>query len=135
MPDRRETPRHDRDCIAELLSESIDKPAEQQKADCIRRLKRGVDQTELLIAPADLSVDKLLDQREDLAIDIIDGRGEEQQRANDPAHVSRRSTCRSKTHALPIEDRHLATVVFVSLLTRRVVSKRKLVAGGAVITS
>ncbi len=131
----RKAPGRNGERIADLRPEPIDEPAEQQNTDRIGSLKGGVDQAELFIAPSELAVGKLLDQRENLAIDIVDGGGKEEQRADDPTDVGHRGTFRRKA-CLPVEDYgHLVTADFASRLARSVVSKMNLVAGGAVITS
>ena len=41
-------------------------------------------EAELFVAPAKLPAEKRLHQRQDLPVDVVHGRREEQQRANDP---------------------------------------------------
>src|SRR5205085_5487757 len=83
---RRETPEKNRNGIADLCAVTVDEPAEAEQADGIGTLKCGVDQSELLVAPAELAIEKFFDQRENLTIDVVDRSREKQQCAYDPAH-------------------------------------------------
>src|SRR6266849_5504557 len=88
MRHRGHTPQRDRKRVADLRSIAIDKPSEQQQADGVGSLKCRVDQAELLVCPAQLAVEKLFDQSEDLTIDVINGRREEKQCADAPSHTA-----------------------------------------------
>ena len=56
-----------------------------EQADGVRDLERGVRQPVLRVGPAELGVQRPLDEREDLPVDVVDGRRQEQQAADQPA--------------------------------------------------
>ena len=56
-----------------------------EQADGVRALEGGVHQAELLVRPPELLVEELLDESEDLPVDVVDRRRQEDQRADDPA--------------------------------------------------
>jgi hypothetical protein len=84
MAQRRQAPRAERQRIAALGTDAINEHAEKQQADGVGALERRVDATELLVGPAELGIENRLEQREDLAIEIVDRRREEQQAADQP---------------------------------------------------
>ena len=85
VADGREAPGGDRDGVADSRAEAIDEPAEEQQADGVRRLEGRVDLAELGVRPVQLVVEHRLEQREDLAVDVVDRRRQEQQPADEPA--------------------------------------------------
>ena len=91
MSRRRETPRDDGHRVADLGAEPVHKPAKAQQADAVSELEGGVHPAELLVGPADFLVENLLKQRQNLPVNIVDRRREEQQRANDPTVVADRA--------------------------------------------
>ena len=91
VSDGRETPADDRDRVAELDADAVDEPAEGEVADGIRRLERRVDVAVLLVRPAQLRVEHGLEQRENLPVDVVDRRREEQQAADHPAEAASES--------------------------------------------
>src|SRR6185503_10369276 len=80
-----DAPGGDRDRVAHFGSEAIDEPPESEKADGVRPLKGRVDLPELLVGPMELFVEDWLQKRQDLTIDVVDGGGEKEQRADYPA--------------------------------------------------
>jgi hypothetical protein len=85
VPDRRQTPRHDRHAVPDLRPESVDERAEEEEPDGVGPLKSRVHLTELLVRPTELGIENGLEQREDLPIDVIDRRRPEEERADEPA--------------------------------------------------
>ena len=83
--DRRHAPRRDGNRVADLGAELVNEPAERHQADTVRALKRRVHVAELLVGPVQLLVEDRLDERENLPVNVVDGRREKEQRANDPA--------------------------------------------------
>ena len=65
---------------------SIDRPGEQQ-ADGVGELEREHDVRVVDLGPAELLLQCRLEDADDLAIDVVDSRREEEQRADDPADV------------------------------------------------
>ena len=82
---RRDAPGRDRDRVADLHPEAIDEPPEPEQADRVGELERRVGHPVLGVGPAELDVQRPLDQREDLPVDVVDGGRQEQQGADDPA--------------------------------------------------
>jgi len=85
MANRSQTPGRDRERVANFRPEAVDEPTEAEQADRVGRLEGRVDLAKLGVGPMQLVVQNGLEQREDLAIDVVDRRGEEEQRANQPA--------------------------------------------------
>src|SRR5262249_61704326 len=98
-----EAPQRDGDRIADLRAVAIDEPAEEKQSDRVRPLERRVDQAELFVRPAQFTIEKLLDQGQDLAVDVINGCGEEEKGADDPANAARHfaATSSSSRHTRP----------------------------------
>ena len=63
-------------------------PAGEQQADRVGELEREDDVGVVDLGPAELLLQRRLEDADDLAIDVVDRRGEEQQRADDPADVA-----------------------------------------------
>jgi len=80
-----QAPDRDRHRVADLHALAIDEPTEQKQADGVGELERGVREAVLRVGPAELGVERPLDQRQDLTVDVVDGRGQEQQAADQPA--------------------------------------------------
>src|SRR5688572_9550830 len=83
--DGREAPEHDEDREAGLRAEPIDHAPGEEQADRVRELEREHDVRVVQLAPAELGLQRGLEDPEDLAIDVVDRRGEEQQSADHPA--------------------------------------------------
>jgi hypothetical protein len=87
VSDGGDAPGDDGDRVADLRPLAIDEPAEEQQADGVRALEKGVGQAELGGGPVKLGIQVFLDEREDLTIDVVDRRGQEQQGADHPAVI------------------------------------------------
>ena len=81
---RRQAPRRDRQGVARARAEAVDERAEAEQSHRVGGLKGRIDLPELLVAPAQLGIENRLEQRQDLAVDVIDGGREKEQRANRP---------------------------------------------------
>ena len=80
-----DAPERDRRRVADLRAVLVDEPAEQEQTDGVGPLEGGVHQAELLVGPPELLVEELLDERQDLPVDVVDRRRQEDERADDPA--------------------------------------------------
>ena len=88
MADRREAPEDDGDGVADLRPVAVDEPPEEEEADGVGPLEGRVHHPELLVRPAELDVEELLDERQDLPVDVVDRRGQEEEAADDPADAA-----------------------------------------------
>ena len=88
---RRNAPDNERDDEALLRPQPIDHPAGKEKGDGVRELEREDDVGVIDLGPAELLLKGRLQDADDLAIDVVDRRGKEQQRADDPAEPPDRS--------------------------------------------
>ena len=77
-------PRH-RDRQTQLGADAIEDAAPDQHHHRVRDLERDDDAAVIELGPADLLLQVRREDAEHLAVDVVDGRGEEQQRADDPA--------------------------------------------------
>ena len=84
MTCRRHTPRGDGNRVTDPGAEPINKPAKAQQPEGIGQLERRIGVAELGVAPAQFFVQILFAQGKNLPVNIVDGRREEQQGANDP---------------------------------------------------
>jgi hypothetical protein len=84
MRHRRKAPDDDRDREAELRPEPIHHAARNQESDGIRELEGKDDVGVVDLGPAELVLERRLQDPDDLAIDVVDGRSKEQQAADDP---------------------------------------------------
>ena len=100
-----QAPGGDRGRVADLGAEAIDELAEQQAADRVRGLEHRVRAPELLVGPVQLVVEDRLDQRQDLPVDVVDRRREEQQRADHPAVVTDCAFTRFVVHGIASSKR------------------------------
>ena len=64
----------------------------------VGELEREHDVAVVDLRPAELRLQRRLQDADDLAIDVVDGRGEEQQRADDPAEPADARRCRDGRH-------------------------------------
>ena len=62
--------------------------AGEQKADRVRHLEREDDVAVVDLGPAELRLQRRLQDADHLAIDVVDRRGEEEQAADRPAEIS-----------------------------------------------
>jgi hypothetical protein len=76
--------------VAFLRAEDVHDPAGKEEADRIRELKRKHQIAVIDFAPAELPLQQRLENADHLAVDVIDGGGEEEQAADDPAEISTR---------------------------------------------
>src|SRR3954469_7059245 len=88
MSRRRKRPERDGDRVTDFRPVLVDEPAKPDEREPVSKLKDRIRQPVLGVAPAQLLIERLFQQREDLPINIIDGGGEEEQRADDLAIVS-----------------------------------------------
>ena len=87
---RRQAPHDERDREALLGPQPVDHPAGDQKPDRVGELEREDDVGVVDLAPAELLLQRRLEDADDLPVDVVDRRREEQQRADDPAVASDR---------------------------------------------
>src|SRR5262245_41123960 len=85
---RRYAPGGDRNRITDLRAETVHEPANTQQPEAIGELESRIDPAKLLIVPPDFLVEDLLEQRKNLAIDVIDRRRKKQQCADNPPVVA-----------------------------------------------
>ena len=90
MRHRRQAPDDDRDGEPEPRAEPIHHPAGDQEPDRVGELEREDDVGVVDLAPAELRLQRRLEDADDLPVDVVDRRGKEQQRADDPAVASDR---------------------------------------------
>ena len=75
---------------ARLRAEPIHHPAGEQEPDRVGELEREDDVGVVDLAPAELLLQRRLQDADDLPVDVVDRRRKEQQRADDPAVVAAR---------------------------------------------
>ena len=82
---------HDQDGDRETdpRAHAIDEPAREQQPDRIGELEAEDDVGVVDLAPAVLLLQRRLEDADHLAIDVVDGRGQEQQAADHPAVPAR----------------------------------------------
>ena len=85
---RGQAPHDERDGEALLRPEPVDHPAGEQKPDRVGELEREDDVGVVDLAPAELLLERGLEDADDLPVDVVDRRREEEQRADDPAVAS-----------------------------------------------
>ncbi len=85
---RGQAPYDQGDGIALFRPQPVDHPAGEQKSDRVGELEREDDIGVVDLAPAELLLECRLQDADDLAIDVVDGRREEEQGADDPAVAS-----------------------------------------------
>ena len=90
MRDRGDAPDDQRDDVAFLGAEPVDHPAGEEKGDGVGELEREDDVGVVDLAPAELALQRRLQDPDDLPVDVVDRRREEQQRADHPAVPSDR---------------------------------------------
>ena len=94
VPQGGDAPGDDRHGVSDLAAEAVDEPPEEQQADRVGPLEHGVHVAVLGVGPAQLDVQDRLQQRQDLAVDVVDGGRQEQQEADPPAVPSDRRSAR-----------------------------------------
>ena len=99
MADRGATPDQDGEGVAGFGAELIDDAAGEEEADAVGDLEADEDAAEVDVVsglmsgvearnPAhEVEVEERLDERKDRAVHVVDGGGEEQKSADDPADV------------------------------------------------
>ncbi|MNZ76060.1 hypothetical protein D3C78_945550 [compost metagenome] len=80
-----QAPDHDAYGIAELGAQTVDQLAERQQTDGVAGLEDHHQVTVVGLAPVEPLLQQGLEQAEHLAVEVVDGGGEEQQGANLPA--------------------------------------------------
>ena len=88
MPDSGQTPQADEDDEALLDTDAVDDATREQHPDGVGKLEAEDDRGIGPLIPAEFLFQGRLQQADDLAVDIVDRGGEEQQRANNPALVT-----------------------------------------------
>ncbi len=83
----RHAPEQDRERKAFARSQPVHESAGKQQASRIGELEGEDDIAVVNLIPPDLALKSLLQQSNDLAINVVDGCGNEQQRTNHPAVV------------------------------------------------
>ncbi len=96
MSHRRHAPQHNHDREAGAGAEPVHQPAGDQQADGIGELKGKDDVRVVDLGPAELGLEGRLEDADHLAVDVVDGRGEEQQPADVPAVASDRRDRRGR---------------------------------------
>src|SRR5262245_20353582 len=84
----RDAPQDDSDREAFAHSKEVDDPADNQQADCICRGERKNDVAVVDLTPMIEVLKSRLENPDNLAVDVIDGGGEEQKRADRPAEAT-----------------------------------------------
>ena len=85
MCHRRQAPDDDHDDEAETRAEAIHQPAGDQQADRVGELEGEDDVGVVDFGPAELRLQRRLEDADHLPIDVVDRGGEEQQSADVPA--------------------------------------------------
>jgi hypothetical protein len=88
MEHRGHAPHGDRHRHAPARPEPVEQTPDEQQADAVAELEGGNDVAVVDLAPAEVFLDDRLEHAEHLAIDVVDGDDEEQQRADRPAVAS-----------------------------------------------
>jgi hypothetical protein len=83
----RYAPHHHGQHIADPHAQPVDHSARQRHHQPVGQLKCGDDPAVIGFIPAEIFLEDRLQQPEHLAVDIVDGAGEEQQAANVPAQL------------------------------------------------
>ncbi len=86
----------DRESLAR--TKSVDDPAGDEQADAVGELKREHDVAVVDLRPAELTLQRRLQDADHLAIDVVDGGGEEEKRADDPAEPADTRRCGDGRH-------------------------------------
>jgi hypothetical protein len=99
MRDGGHAPDHDREREPGARAHLVDHPPRDQEPDRVGELEREDDVGVVDLAPAELLLQRRLEDADHLAVDVVDRRREEQQRADHPAVVPRfRADTRGCTH-------------------------------------
>jgi len=93
MAHGREAPEADEDDEALLDADAVDDAPGKHHPDRVGELEAEHDAGVGPLIPGELLLQGPLEQADDLAVDVVDGRREEQQRADDPALVADFSEC------------------------------------------
>jgi hypothetical protein len=83
VPDGRQAPERDGEGEAEFRAEPVDQRTDREQADRVGEREIEDDVAVVEIAPAELRAQRRPEQRDDLSVDVVDGGGEEEQRADD----------------------------------------------------
>ena len=85
MRHRGDAPQHDGDRVAAAHADAVHDPAGGEQTDRVGELEGEDDRGVVAFGPSELALERGLEDADDLAIDVVDGRREEQQRADHPA--------------------------------------------------
>lgn len=86
---RGKAPQNDGEREADPCADFVHHPAREEQADGVGELEtENNSRVNALVLPLKLFHECRLQNADDLAVDVIDGGGKEQQRANDPAKVA-----------------------------------------------
>ena len=83
--DRGDAPQDDGDRVAAPHADAVHDRAGGEQADRVGELEGEDDRGVVALGPSELALQRALEDADDLAIDVVDGRREEQQRADHPA--------------------------------------------------
>ena len=75
-----EAPQGDRDPVGEPHTEPVDDPADEQQGPRGGELERRAEMGELFVVPVKFELEGRLEQRQNLAIDVVERGGKEDQR-------------------------------------------------------
>ena len=84
---RRQAPDDERDGVAGLGPDLVHQAAGQHQANRVRALEREDDVAVVDLVPAELALERGLEDPDDPSVDVVDRGCEEEQRADDPAVV------------------------------------------------
>jgi hypothetical protein len=84
----RQAPHHDGERESGPHAETIHQPSGAEQPDGVCELKREHDVRVVDLTPAELRLQRRLEQADHLAIDVVDRRGEEEHRADNPSAVA-----------------------------------------------
>ena len=82
-----EGPDGEGDGVSDAGADLVDEASHEDEAEGVGEGEAGVDEAELIIAPADGFLEVACKDAEDGAIDVVDGGGVEEEAADDPAEV------------------------------------------------
>jgi len=88
MAHRGKTPQTDEDDEAFLDADAVDDPTREHHPDGVGELEAEDDTGVGAFIPSELLLERALEQADDLPVDVVDGRGEEEECADNPALVA-----------------------------------------------
>ncbi len=94
MAHRRYAPENDGERKTFARADAIDQAADTEQTDRVRKLKREDHPTVTNFSPTDFGLQRRFENADDLAIDVVDGRREEEERTYHPPSISNRGCTR-----------------------------------------